>query len=494
MGDAVVAVAASGPPRGASVTSTAINMIVCTAGAGILSFPYAAQKAGIVVLVAACVLFAVIAAYCDLVMAEEAFLHRKTLAARTFDEVVWRSLGKRHYVLVTLQILIGLTGALVGFMCVAGDLATPVAVQACASIGRANSITCTGLSRREVVIMAFAVLICLPLAGCARVHALRGTSALSVAAVAAVALLVVVRSCLPGGLPAASAAASMPAQTALSSAFGVFLALPIVIYALGNHVQSVNIFLDGAEASQRRYPVSVVLCFVTVSSLYIATGVAGFATFGSDTRGNILTNFGLQDAAADAAKVLMAVHLALVIPVDVVPLRRCFSLALRLWQEQRRRQREEVLAAGMSKAPLLDGDESGAGSEAARLRDLAAAAEEAELALPRLCGTPCSASIAGQTAGFVLGAAAIACFLPSINVVFGLLGATLGVTCMITYPALILHARAIALENGGPPLEVRFFTPTSATGLRAHAYALYALSFALIVLGTSAYIYQTWAS
>ena len=102
-----------------------------------------------------------------------------------------------------------------------------------------------------------------------------------------------------------------------------------------------------------------------------------------------------------------------------------------------------------------------------------------------------------------MGAATAACAFPSVTVVFGLLGSTTSVTCMISYPALMLQARAAAIEaleeSRGRPLgddeeflEIRFYTPKTPAALRALAWVLHAISIVLIVLGTSAYVYSTW--
>jgi hypothetical protein len=198
----------------------------------------------------------------------------------------------------------------------------------------------------------------------------------------------------------------------------------------------------------------------------------------------------------------------MVLPVDVIPLRRCLALLWRLVAEQRRRGRE-VLSHGKGDELLINSEAECAAEpnspydELIALQALAAKEEEAEAALPHCCGTPCSPSIALTTAVFVMGAATLACAFPSVTVVFGLLGSTTSVTCMIFYPALMLQARAAATEafeksrgrllgDDEELLDIRFFTPKSPAALRALAWALHALSLVLILLGTSAYVFTTW--
>ena len=256
------------------------------------------------------------------------------------------------------------------------------------------------------------------------------------------------------------------------------------------------------------------LCsFCLVVCLYLTTGLCGFALFGSSTPGNVLQGFALGDAAADAVKLLMALHLALVIPVDALPTRRAFALALRVMTEQRRRAAELAARGGAAEGAGSDNDGY---DELEALQRLGLEEELAEERLPHVCGSPCSPPIALQTAAFVMGAATAACAFPSVTVVFGLLGATLGITCMIGYPALFLLARADAIDAaaqgrlldgadeeaeagdkaaGADSEPLVFWSPRTPFWLRVHGYTLLGLSAVLIVLGTTAYVYETtWLS
>ena len=505
------------------VVWAAVSLAISTAGAGILSFPQAAAYGGVPVLVVSCIVLSAVAALCDLILAEEIYRHRHTLSVGTFDELVWRSLGKKQYFAAACQIMIGLTGAIVCFLCVTADLVTPVVVNAC---GDTFSTACSIFTRREAIILAFSIVVALPLAGCSRIHDLRGTSALAVAAVAAVGVLVVIRAVDAPTYAGGDAPIPRVQQGGLQ---GCILALPIVVYAMGNHVQSVPVYFELADSARRRYHWSVTLCFVTVSMMYLATGIAGYAAFGAATRGNILSNFPLGDASAAAAKILMGAHVMLVVPVDVIPARRCLVLLLRLLKESRRRQRQlrrpaaalsvthsqvwkpaegtsnmsEDLLHGMRGAEVDGGHGDNAMEsvydEHAALATLAAEDAAAETQLLRVCGSPCSTTIAVQTTCIVLGAAATACLFPSVTVAFGLLGATTSVTLMISYPAFMLTARAADQERAATAgvddsafMELRFGTPRSPSGLRALAWALHALSAVLIILGTSTYVYTTW--
>ena len=481
----------------AGALSSAISITLVTVGAGVLSFPYAASKAGTAILVFLILLLVALAAYMDLILVEFTFHHRAALRnGGTFDELCALVLGRGHYKYAAAQVIVGLLGTLVGFLCVAGDLGVPAVAAACggAPLDGAAAGACAAFGSRAGVVLTFAACVVMPLAGCARIHSLRASSAVGVAAVVAVVGLLVVRGSEGAG------GGGVPAPPAALPGFGALLAAPIVLYAVGNHVQTVNIFLDSSEATQRAFHLPLFSAFAAVAALYVAAALGGAYAF-STPKGDVLLNFPLDDVAASCVKALMALHVCLVLPVDVVPLRRSVALALLSWRAERAPRDVSVRELLLQGRDDKGGGDGGGGPEweeewagGARARLLAAAAEEEE-ALPRFCGTPCSPAIAAQTTAMVLGAATVAVFFPQINVVFGLLGATLGVTCMILYPALFLLAKAAAVERGeggwaaadGPS-----YTPASPFWLRVQGRALVALSAALIVLGTGNFVWSTW--
>lgn len=413
---------------GATVTTAALSLITCTAGAGVLSFPWAVAQAGILPVIIFTVLFSGLAGYCNLILAEFAYHYRHCMSSRTYDELIFLTLGPSHYTAVSAQVIFGLLGSLVGFFCVAADLGVPVAQHACLGT---SSLFCTVFTSRGGVILFFATLVVLPLSSVSKVHHLRLPAALAVVSVMFVVGLVVVRGFQGGsdGLPSP--------DLLKSSSGGVLLAFPIAIYSLGNHVQSVSIFTDIAPSNQHQYHLSVAACYITVVLLYCFTGVCGAWAFGGvgGVNGNILTNFALGDTPADVAKAIMAVHVALVIAVDAIPMRRSMTLAL-----------------GRCKRGGSSGGGGGKSSEGGTWEEVEAAAKaalEAEAALPTVWGIPYSPSIAAQTLGILGASGGLAIFFPQVNVVFGLLGSTLGVSCLCGYPGLMLlqRAREVALEE-----------------------------------------------
>ena len=507
MDPAKPAAAPPGAGAGAGVAVSALSLVLTTAGAGVLAFPYAAAQTGVLPLLSLLAALAALSAWCGLINAEAAWRAQRAapLRARTFDELAGRTLARARlrcggYGVASAQVLAGLAGTLVGFLCVAGDLGTP-------ALGGV-------LGGRAGVIAAFAAVVVLPLAGCARIHALRGASALGVAAVAAVVALLAAR----GVTTAMAAAPPPPPALFVPSLRGLWLAIPVVMYALGNQVVGVNIFFDAAPEVQRQWHWPVAAAYAAIVSLYVVAALGGAFAFGADAKGDVLLNFALDDTAANAIKVVMAIHVSLVLPVDIVPLRRSLAQALRRCARRMRKQvpaapqpaaidARALLAAGDDDAEKSGADDSGrlplasqaatgdGGSTGDDEDD--AAADVHEAALPRICGMPCSPAIAAQTVALVATAASAAIFLPQLSVVFGLLGATLGVTCLSGYPGLFLLAKADAIDAAGGRLDddepgAPIYSPASPRTLRVLGWATLILSALMAVLGTAVCVYSTW--
>jgi Transmembrane amino acid transporter protein len=83
---------------------------------------------------------------------------------------------------------------------------------------------------------------------------------------------------------------------------------------------------EGSKPVQRRFHLAIGLSTILCYILYLLTGCFGYAAFGSNTQGDILNNLPSGDTFADVAKIAMAIHVALVLPVIILPAKRCFEL------------------------------------------------------------------------------------------------------------------------------------------------------------------------
>jgi sodium-coupled neutral amino acid transporter 7/8 len=408
------------PPTLAAVT---LNLFTAAAGAGLLSFPYAALQQGLLANALATLACAAVTIFTDRVLVGTAADFRAAGALgdeRTFDALAGAALGARARAAAAASILLGTGGALIGFLIIIGDLLeAPLRAATGCAAGAAGACA---LTSRAALIPAVALFVALPLSSLRALSALGHSSALAAGTVLAVAGVLVAagaRAAAAGGLAlvavtARAPAADAPADVVLArgALAPFFMGLPICIFALGNHCQVVPAFLECPRGSHAgaRVARAIAAAVGACVALYLTTGAAGYVAFRAGTRGDVLLNLPLGDAPAGAAKVLLAIHVVLAFPVLVFPARETLM-------------RAAARAAGAARAGSL-------GARVAR------AAADSPL--------PAAALL---TAAAALAAVA----LPQVAIVFGLVGATCATLQIHALPAAYLRARADALE--GRPCE-----------------------------------------
>lgn len=188
--------------------------------------------------------------YTDLILAASAFRVRRDLKVFTYEEICLRLLGGWGYAIAVFTVIVGCAGSIVGFMIIIGDLAQPVLATACASSGSSAGV-CDVVTHRAFILIVFAAGVALPLSSFERIHSLAGSSVLAALTVLVVGALMVVKGaaaaatgeeqCDGGGGPAPS-----PTDPTLwlRSSWTVFLGIPLSVFALGNHIQCVPVFLE----------------------------------------------------------------------------------------------------------------------------------------------------------------------------------------------------------------------------------------------------------
>jgi amino acid permease len=399
----------------------------------------------------------------------------------------------------------------------AGDMAMPVVNHICA--GPDAGSACSTLGNRAAITILATVAV-MPLALCHRIHNLAAGSAVAIGTLLGVAGIVVGRGMQAAAGSHAAVAAANPAMVAV-------IAMPICIFALGNHIQAVPIALS---APVDTFPYVVLTSSVTAATLYLATGISGYLMFGAATSGDILNSFAAEDAAANVARTLMAIHVTLALPVIMLPCRTA-SLALGRWCWQAafpsaRRASYSTAAAppaqGADKghgheAPLLAGHQHGGGVTVATdgveglsfagVGAMSPATAEAEALLRTteevassqehvrtVLGMGCSVSQVATTVCAMAAAATLAIALPSISTVFGLLGATVAVLQIYGFPGLALLRRAKLMEAGqydlpnAPSLVTWGILPSTPAALRLHGRFLLVVSVVVAVVGTGSSI------
>ena len=493
-----------------------LNLFLAAAGAGLLSYPFATQQQGLLLCLTSTLVFAALTIATDLVLIQTAALFRPELKARpTFDGLCAAALGDRVGLQTGIIVVIGTLGGLIGYFIVLGDvLLSPLrAALHCEGGGAPPSFPCAWLATRALLVPLLAVAVVLPLASLPSMKLLAHSSALGAATVFLVAGVVLAKgggAAAAGGLTVVGSAFCAPGEDGASSivlsrwAFTPFmLGIPISIFSLGNQCQVVPLYLEapvGSAASKgvlRCILAAVATCVV----LYTATGAAGYTAFRLTTKGDVLLNLG-SDAASVAAQATLAVHILMAFPVMMFPGREALRSAARGW------------AAGM--------EERGGGRGAAAF------------ALAVLRAT--AATPFGAASVLVLSTAAASVLFPQVAVVFGLVGATVATYECHFLPGLMLLQWARALEGRGEGgwrraealwgagregdgarllgdgegrrgeeeeeeekqqqqrhnLLPRFLSTNNPKLMRMQGWGLVVTSLFVMLVGTGAYVYQTW--
>ncbi len=443
--------------------SSASNLFIAAAGAGLLSYPFAVMQQGMLVCILLTLLFAWLTVKTDFVLVQTAHLFRRAMRRGTFEELSLVAFGTRMYALSAASVLIGCLGAMIGFMIVIGDLLVPVAEHLCNCSGDCSgsgsgsgsgggvSTACAVMTSRAMLVMLCAVCVALPLSSFRKIHSLGASSVLAAVTVIAVGILVVVKG--SGALsgdeepgtsterPTGVTSLDEPIILARFNFIGCVLGIPISIFSLGNHCQVVPVFLEMRPEAQRRFGSVVTTAVSACVVLYLLTGVFGYLAFRDGTKGDVLLNFSVTDPAADVAKALLAIHIVLAYPVLLYPCREAIALLLSLRQGRSSSSGEssssdtDALLGADYKDRSKDSSPSSSGSGISG-------------ALWRI-----ATSNIAQSAVLVLFTSGISILFPQVAVVFGLVGASISTWQIYGIPGLLLlrwsAARSGSLKLSG---------------------------------------------
>ena len=113
------------------LVSAFLLLFTSAAGAGLLSYAFAALHQGAALNALLTLAFAANTVLTDAALVQTAALFKAQpggLVFCTFEELCFRALGPRAYVAGAASVVIGVFGALIGFLIVVGDVLAPVAL------------------------------------------------------------------------------------------------------------------------------------------------------------------------------------------------------------------------------------------------------------------------------------------------------------------------------------------------------------------------------
>lgn len=396
------------------------NLHLLARQAGILSFPFAAAKTGSVLVSILTLVFAFFNAFTGYVLCRYSDHFSLELGVRhTYHALMDVALGGRGLFVSSMLATVGSFGSLIGYMIIIGDLWN-------------GALSHRGfVGSRAFASIIFGAGIALPLTCFSRIHSLRGSSLFALLTVLFVVFAVVFEA------TSAPSQASLPVAVASGGEFKWAMGLPIIVFSLGNHLQVVPVFL-GLKSTCTKSPLGTMRWVFASSSglcavLYLLTGLAGLWQFGPAVAGNVLTMYPDTAHVVTTAKILMALHIGLAYPLVLFPFRRAVDSMIHL--------------AG--KRSLLERQQEDRHSHDS---------------LPWVQGAVLNTVIVGVTA-------TIACTYPHLQIVFGLLGATVSVGIIFAMPAALLWTTPLGRHD--KKIGFFFFLLAIAVGVTSTAVTIY---------------------
>ena len=309
---------------------TVCSMCSATLGAGALSLPYAFASTGMVGGVVLLMITAAASHY-SIVLLSSAIART---GARSYEELTVSLFGKGMGALVELNIIIFCFGGVVAYQVAVADLVHP--------------LTAAWLSRNAVMIASWAVVM-LPLSLAERLSALRCASAFGVLAVIYLVLSVVAHAGLcahwelsPAALEpfAASRTAEPPGSGGVmlwTFRTQSFEALAVMMFAFTCQVNVPNLYLELESRSLPRMRVvsarAVTVCLIC----YAAVGVAGYADAPDSTSGNLLNNYCVDPGEQKLPRLMLPAYVAMAMsvlmayPLNILPCR--YTLDVMFFQQ-----------------------------------------------------------------------------------------------------------------------------------------------------------------
>jgi hypothetical protein len=286
------------------------SLVVASAGAGILSFPWALSLSRLPAFLAggSCV---ICACAVGMVVLSERALERGD--AYCYERIVERAFGARTAQATAVAIILQQIGSMVGFLVAISDFTS-----AALSLPAAP------------VLVALALALLWPLSLVPSLQSLWLPSLLSIASVVAVSGAVVARALGGGSCPARGAHASDVALELMvppTSAGALLQVVPILVFGFNGHLQTPLVAAELRRsqldhASRERVMLGAVACTLTVcAALYASTAVAGVACYGARVRNDILANLGTAASAVRphsiSNRLLLLLHLEPMVVVVV---------------------------------------------------------------------------------------------------------------------------------------------------------------------------------
>eukprot|EP00937_MAST-01D_sp_MAST-1D-sp2_P000060 g60.t1 len=315
-------------------------------GSGVLAFPFALSKAGLVLGVVLTFIFALIMGMClHFTVAATHKAQQRDARVRSFQDLAAAAGGPKAGVFIEVFLIIYLLGCCIGFLIVASDMIVPM-------LGSSGAL---GSNPRPVLIAVVGLCFCLPLSLLRRISALRFSSVFAVCAVTFLVIALIVEWKRSDGDATLFPGESHDVDSAVWDV-NLLAALPLMAFAFQCHIQAPLIFTE-LKSDVRTVAKMDRVCagaYAICCALYVPAGIFGYLTFGRNVLADILlykdgangpVGYPETNKVVDVARVCLACTAVCGFPLNHFPARTA------LWGIYQRQM--GVLEAKMPKRWLL---------------------------------------------------------------------------------------------------------------------------------------------
>jgi len=303
------------------------NVSNCAVGAGILSLPYAFETMGLVQAVLIFTIFAIVTCITLQILP----LCAKAAGVDSYEKLVEFSFGKLVGKLFQVIIILYSFGVIVGYIVIVGDLIPPLIA---AWAGEDNPSDHWYYSKQFYQVLV-TICILFPLSLLKRLDSLKFASMFALCSVVYFTLLVVVEAGIDytnykdTGEVAATDESIADSIVWWNWSTDIFLGIPIMAFAFGGHLQAISIYceLHPAYRTLKNWNIIAICAVLFLSTIYLIVGGLSYLRFLPGEDGNVLEQMIAAEPSSvqiQIASLAMSVVVILSFPLFTWPIR--FSL------------------------------------------------------------------------------------------------------------------------------------------------------------------------
>lgn len=300
-----------------SMAGASFNFINSIIGAGIIGIPYALRECGFFVGLFMLFYVACLTDYGVRIMINAGIKTNRL----SFELVTEHALGRPGFYLVSFFMFTFAYGALLAYFVVIGD-SVPVVLER--MVG-ASSLWVS----RPFVMVVFGFVLILPLCMLKDMSSLSFSSSLSVVSVLVIVVVILVRAPAVAAENDISLATDPVGLKLIDKNF--FGGLGAMSFAYVCHHSAFIVFNSLHDATPARWGRITKFSVGTAFTASMLLGVGGYLSFLSQTQGDVLNNFAIDDDAANVARMLLSLTMVFTFPMEQLVARH--SLHSMIWGE-----------------------------------------------------------------------------------------------------------------------------------------------------------------